>query len=888
MVLDYEHCCRLVRVMCDDQGVTLDQALGNLTLMGVADETVTAVQETLRRESKIITDPAIVIQDQNNPLEPWLHNEDRKNWKYWKYFRNYQLDQNGWAGASVRSLDDSTDKILNFMRPPSEEAFNTYGLVLGYVQSGKTANYSGLIAKAADTGYRLIIVMTGIHNSLRRQTQQRIHREILGSFPEWHILTGPEEDGDFDLGSVRTNILEQATQDGSPVIIIMKKWHSILAKVIRWLDRAPQGIREQIPVLIIDDEADQASINTGGNRPPAGDVEDEEDNSDQPPEDEIAPSRTNALIREIIQKFRKVAYVAYTATPYANVFINHLGMDHESGRDLYPKDFIVSLPKPAGYFGIEEIFGLNEDDGDIILDELPLVSIIPEDDVAVLLPANRRGDPHQEPELPESLKYALKTFILSGATTELMGRENKPATMLIHISHKTSVQADIFGLVRDYFSTIRDDLRYDTRHLLLNELEDIYNRDLLPTSEACGMENRPSFSDISSFILPFIEKVEFKCLNSASDDILDYEQEPRLKAIVIGGNKLSRGLTLEGLLVSYFVRPSSNYLYDSLTQMGRWCGFRQGYYHLTRIFTTAVLQEYFRDLAGIETDIRQHIRRYEIEKKTPSELGVLVRTHYAMNPTSASKMRYVNITNDIFSCKNPDTITFPVTISQWMENNIQATRALVEKIGAPTEYYRDNNSFPIWKNVPSAEVLAFLDSYSTDPGAIRVTSERLSRYIRTLNRENELIEWTVAVPGGLTENPVLGTLNLGSYQINCISRTRLESTPESLKRIGDPKHEEIDLTPEEMERRRLLIENENVQKAFATRMARTPERGLLLIYPISRSSGQEETLRRGRTPLFREPADGIDIIGLSFSFPRSPVAESTGFTHYVGSVRDAE
>jgi hypothetical protein len=240
-------------------------------------------------------------------------------------------------------LDEITDRVLGQFAPPVTEQFDIRGLVLGFVQSGKTANYTALAAKAADVGYRLVVVLSGVDNGLRRQTQIRLKGELVGyndnragavRLPtlgrQWHEFTLEELNGDFQPGYAN----HAALQGSQPVLLVVKKNGTVLRRLLRWLDDAPDEVRRTIPLLVIDDEADQASVDTRGTYQ----TEDEATDPDYEP-----PSIINGLIRDLLRKSQRRVYVAYTATPFANILIPHDTVDPRVQNDLYPRDFIVDL-----------------------------------------------------------------------------------------------------------------------------------------------------------------------------------------------------------------------------------------------------------------------------------------------------------------------------------------------------------------------------------------------------------------------------------------------------------------------------------------------------------------------------------------------------------------
>lgn len=252
--------------------------------------------------------------------DQWVHKREDVAWIYASAYEEF-LRNEGWPPQMVQSLSDVTTRILGHLQDPLSEgtSWNRRGLVIGHVQSGKTANYTGLIARAADAGYKFIVVIAGIHNNLRRQTQQRIDEAFIGrsSDPEDRRNIGVGLAPGYPHPATLTNINEDfnkntAAKSGwkindfsKPIILIIKKNVTTLTALHKWLKALNAEGEDRIsdvPMLLIDDEADNASINTN--------------------KEDLDPTRTNAMIRRILGLFAKSCYVGYTATPFANIFIN--------------------------------------------------------------------------------------------------------------------------------------------------------------------------------------------------------------------------------------------------------------------------------------------------------------------------------------------------------------------------------------------------------------------------------------------------------------------------------------------------------------------------------------------------------------------------------------
>jgi hypothetical protein len=493
------------------------------------------VRHELQRDENFPLTPArTLVAEPNRP--DWLLGLDRSTWYYWPALRQFLLTYKGWESSALRSLDDSSDRILRQLMAPSTERFDIRGLVLGFVQSGKTANYTAVIAKAVDAGYRLVIVLSGIDNGLRRQTNSRLKRELVG-YPDdrlgavrlppmgrqWHEFTRDDLHGDFQPGFAN----HAALQGSQPVLLVVKKNGPVLRRLLRWLDEAPVEVRRTLPFLLIDDEADQASVDTRGTYQ----AEDEPPDPDYEP-----PSVINGLIRDLLQRFERRAYIAYTATPFANILIPHDTTDPRVGNDLYPKDFIVDLPKPPGYFGAEEFFGRMDAVTGTEVGGLDVVREVTDADIVSL----------EQGQAPASLATALLDFVLAGAARAQRGEGDLPATMLIHTSQLIVVQANLRRLVTEQFSELRDEWRYQRTHGIRERLRDRWESEFRPVTRSRHLERDVAFEVIEQYIGPFLEAVQVREINSATGEVLDYEREPSLKAIAVGGNRLSRGLTLAG------------------------------------------------------------------------------------------------------------------------------------------------------------------------------------------------------------------------------------------------------------------------------------------------------------------------------------------------------
>lgn len=878
---------RVVRTMMDSLELSLDESI---LRAGVPSEFVAMVRTRWSQESALSTAPARVLSATRGGKRPWFQNWDPSQGYYWRRLRAYLVDNLARPLSMVDSLDDSTDRILANLEAPGPEGpaeFRVQGLVVGYIQSGKTANYSALITKAADAGYKLVIVLSGIHNELRRQTQLRLNRELgIGqegkeavgepqAGRQWIAITGTGLHEDFRPGTVNSAIL----QGNDQVLAVVKKNGPVLRRLISWMQgRVPSNI----PVLIIDDEADQASINTGGNRSDISQTLDAEDRDTSAPGNETAPSVINGQIRGLLTAFKRISFVAYTATPFANCLIPHDAEDSEVFSDLYPKDFIISLPKPPTYFGAERLFGRpamsGEDEGILPLD---VIRLVPESHRVMVSPESRAQAESFRPTMPPSLKKALLDFILGLAARSYRGDADKPSSMLVHIHYRTIVQDRLKDMLEYELKFLRNRWRYGKG---VPELEQRWKTDFQPTIQQGEPSQAIPFVELRHHIdQVFKDPIRVLLLNSGSSDQLDYEAEPDLKAVIIGGNRLSRGLTLEGLLVSYFLRDTL--YYDTLMQMGRWFGFRGDYVELTRLWTTADLVSNFRDLALAEEELRYEVTRYEREQLTPLDFGPRIRTHPVMLVTARNKMGAAHLLQQSYAGRLLQTVNFRLSDRAWLEDNLNFTREFFRELGTPGEI---DPSKVTWSNISFEKIIDFLERYRAVPSA-RFDLDTVRRYILKQARRGELVKWVVSLRS--RQDGSLGTEELGvSVRVNLIGRSRLRNTIGNIGSLINPAtvgerggDEETGLTDAQVAKAAQAARTNHLEYGEALRAQRSPQEGLLLLYPISRNS--QPTKGGRREALFEDSEEGCTVIGVAFSFPASTSAEAV---EYVANLAGAE
>ncbi|MFT8897972.1 MAG: Z1 domain-containing protein [Acetobacter sp.] len=566
--------------------------------------------------------------------EDWIHKREIST-TYADAYGGYLRGQ-GWKPTVVNTLLNADgSKILGLLQDPTSEGeWKRRGLVIGHVQSGKTANYMGVIAKAADAGYKFIIVIAGIHNNLRKQTQQRVDEGFVGrsSDPENRVNIGVGLNRNYPNPVTLTNInsdfnKQTANVSGAqlndfknPVILVIKKNVKTLEALYIWLRELNAKGRDRIadvPMLVIDDEADNASINT--NKP------------------DINPTATNAWIRKILRLFTKNCYVGYTATPFANIFIDPDAFDKDAYGELFPSDFIHSLDAPTTYFGPDKVF-LNDASSSAILRQI--------DDCEEYLPfVHKNGFPVAE--LPPSLYRALDQFIVARALRNLRGQERKHCSMLINVSRFVSVQKEVRSFIGLRLDRIREAVK---ANYMMPETASSKNEHMARlraefASEFAANEfsgRNFTWDEVKAALWGVFENLRTYVVNSKSDEALDFARYEKdgigLTAIAIGGLSLSRGLTIEGLTISYMYRNTK--MYDTLMQMGRWFGYRPGYEDVCRVWLPNDSINWYKHIALASEELRQQITRMRQADMSPRDFGLYVKSHPdSLMVTAANKMR---------------------------------------------------------------------------------------------------------------------------------------------------------------------------------------------------------------------------------------------------------
>lgn len=558
--------------------------------------------------------------------EKWVYTSDKINWIYSDSYEKYLRGQ-GWNNNLIQSLSDVSKNIVGLLQDPtSDGTWDRRGLVIGNVQSGKTANYLSVVSRAADAGYKFIIVIAGIHNNLRKQTQERVDEGFVGksSDPNNRCLIGVGHNK-YPHPATLTNIYQDFNKStaghsgwelndfSKPIILVIKKNVSTLKSLFTWLKEMNvkgDGKISDIPMLMIDDEADNASINTN--------------------KEDVDPTKTNFMIRKIVGLFEKSCYVGYTATPFANIFINPESYDSEAYNELFPKDFIYCLDSPTTYFGPDKVFI------DDVTSEKILHRII---DAEGFISLTHKKD-EQISELPPSLYQAINSFILVRCIRNLRGHVNKHCSMMINVSRFIDIQNTVKSLVSQYTKSLEEsilanykmpnDIAKNSKHMA--ELNELFNKEF----SNCGFD----WPQVKDNLYGVFKTLKSVVINGKSQDNLDYAEYKNegLSVIAVGGLSLSRGLTIEGLCISYMYRNTK--MYDTLMQMGRWFGYRAGYEDLCRVYLSDDSIEWYAHIASATEELRSQVKQMRRDKLSPKQFGLYVQKHPdQLLITAVNKMR---------------------------------------------------------------------------------------------------------------------------------------------------------------------------------------------------------------------------------------------------------
>lgn len=711
----------------------------SLLSIDVSEDEKESVRKEILSENKVLLGlGAAIVQRQH---KKWFaQRKDQLDLEYWDRFKQYLLQYKNLPVNVVNQMDNVSDEVVDLLGDPKrdDEKEQRRGLIIGDVQSGKTINYSGIICKAVDAGFRTVILLTGTTNDLRQQTQIRLDEAFVGVDsnmiggeaksiePIGVGLINPDQKlrptvfttaaKDFNKNAAKQLSIALAQGAGDrPMLFVIKKNVGVLNSLLEWIRKHNQYETNKIKnsILMIDDEADYASVNT------------KDEGED--------PSRTNKLIEDLLNIFRFSSYVGFTATPYANVFIDpetDEAMEHEG---LFPKDYIYALEAPTNYIGARNIFPKNATYNYILRDI---------EDGEDSYPLNHKKDDDFS-TLSASLKIAINTFLVANTIRDLRGDKNTHRSMMIHISRFRNTNQMLHKAVVEYLAEVKTSIKNYASLKPDKALKDENIKALFVAFETEYGSNEFSWEQVQQSLFNSALPIQPKLAIGGADD-LDYDKyEGGLRAIVVGGQRLSRGLTLEGLIVTYIYRNSM--AYDTLMQMGRWFGYRPSYEDLCRVWMDNTSQAWYAFICEATDELLAEVRVMRDKGATPLDFGLKVRNDpdiplivTARNKMRTAQAKYINV---VLSEKAIETPILHNDASKNMRN-LSAVKQTVSSINIA----KFGNQYGA-KDVDKQLILDLLDDIDMPSANIKFDPYAVSTFIKQY-AGNELDNWDVVVLSG--------------------------------------------------------------------------------------------------------------------------------------------
>ncbi|WP_346712729.1 Z1 domain-containing protein [Mediterranea massiliensis] len=807
----------------------------------------------------------------------------------WQCYKRLLLRNKGFKEEVVNVMEDANIKILHQLSGNTRESGAIKGLVIGNVQSGKTANMAALMAMAADNGWNMFIVLSGMMENLRVQTLKRLVEDLnsRNCNMNWEAIDNPQPIEQYGKRLIDKNFTKESKMR---FLAVCLKNSSRLSNLIDWLN-SDLNSRKDIRLLIIDDEADQASINTA--------------TQDQ-------RTAINRLILNLINnrnsrgqqaccKFQAVNYVGYTATPYANVLNEAPGPE-----SLYPSNFIATLSVSDEYFGPQQIFGYESDDDDSTsFPGLDIVRLIPDNDI-ININNIQRGTIN---DIPNSLTDAICWFLCGVAYMRYVGYR-KPISMLIHTSRKTESHSNMGNAIKHFFNSQRkEDIIEACSNIWASETNRFSRTNFMTQyynyANISNINDYPEFEELRQCLIGLLSsgltqievnsdnnQIKYKtgihlCIDNSDknndNSRLIYPNENEMPNVapvflIIGGNTLSRGLTIEGLICTYFLRPAG--CADTLMQMGRWFGYRKGYELIPRIWLSRRVRDQFRFISEMDQKLRNEIKFMAGIGQNPSECGPKIMASPSTNflkIVSDNKMQgAVGATYD-FAGHTMETGVF-TNDEEMLNSNLQHLSQFIQSLGAPSDVqnnpYAANNK--IWKNIDSQIIKDFLNNYQY--------SERLNGFndlkvftgwLDRVSNEGLLGNWDVIL-AGIRHNENLGNRQItDTISINKVNRTRrYEDTGDGIINIGTLRSFNDFLSDISVENEGTLSAMKNVQHNMAALNLLRENLGMstipqLVIYIIDKNS--QPNNNNNRYPLNAME----DIVGFSINIPGIRKGNST-------------
>lgn len=795
----------------------------------------------------------------------------------WFHFKNSLTKQ--MSDRSIANIQTSCQWVLNHLSKDTRKTGPVKGLVTGSVQSGKTANMEGLVSMAADYDWNFFIVLSGTIENLRIQTRDRFVKDLKNSegTVTWKVLDFSGEDKNFLQSELKLNSTQAPAQYALRYVCVCLKNSGRLTKLLKWLYEDPNRT-SKLRLLILDDEADQASVNT------AKIVDDPE---------EQERKRINQLIVNLANgkqydgsepkvKMQAINYISFTATPYANV------LNESSAVSLYPKDFVCALPEAYEYFGLQVIFGNNEEEHP----GLGITRQITPSELSAL----KKAQSGELADLPESMYKSIAWFLCAAAILRSRGHK-KSISMLVHTSATISHHFTVYTKIKAWLSQ-KDKVLLKCREMYDEEIGMVSKEDLIEANPKYSLidsvdEDYPSFSELLDEIDGIINELasitlsdegEFQYSEGLHLCVDNYrankwgDSEERLRIVyptdkqlnemskapvflVIGGNTLSRGLTIDGLLCTYFARTVNQA--DTLMQMARWFGYRKGFELLQRIWLDYGSLQKFEALAKIDFDMKNEIEDYMERGLSPAALGVRIRNvpdiaRFVI--TSKNKMQRAEYTDFDFSGLSYETTDFENDES--LSDNLKSTEQFINMLSSNQK--PRVSSFAkayVWDRVAYGTINSFLDNYCiSDFSPLKKNLPIFEQWMTAQNKDGKYLHWNVAVINGDDHSSEWTEIGL---PVGCIRRSQkatvethvdIGSLRSGLDALCDVREDTLTSQQQEDLKKVKLDKKLIISKRCLFDLEDEP---LLLIYRIKKGEGNSKA--KHRKPL----QTNEDVIGIS-------------------------
>ena len=827
------------------------------------------VRASIKSEFSIKLDKGTLIEEKGH--EKWfLSKKAQLDMKYWERYRTYLLADKGFSIQVVNTMDDVLDTLTDLLGDPSRDiSYKRRGLIIGDVQSGKTSNYTGLICKGVDAGYKVVVLLTGTIEKLRQQTQQRIDEGFVGADSE--AMMKMREDGKIiGVGkydsSIRPMVLTSTTDDfkaqnannlgfdlkniNGPVIFVLKKNSTILKRLNKWLKTFNQNGEHPIDhsILVVDDEADNASINTKS--------------------DEF-PTAINAQIRELLKMFTKSSYVGFTATPFANIFIDPDNFNEMVAEDLFPKDYIYSLNAPSNYIGARDIFDDNGQAAHMLVEindnENNFQSI------AAILPLGHKSSSIVS-HLPYDLKTSIASFLLANTIEDLRGMQRNHRSMLVNVSRFTAIQDQVSDLINEYLKDLQIACKLYCRMPSEIALKNEYILMIKNTFDKIYSNVEFDWETVQKELHNSCAGIIVQTINQKNGKNFSYENYKNgLRLIAVGGMSLSRGLTLEGLVISYFYRNSE--MYDTLMQMGRWFGYRKGYDDLCKIWMSEKSISWYRHISQATDELREEIKRYEDTDLTPMDFGLRVRSDItSLIVTARNKMKGAESRECVISLSGVCMETPEICSSSYANiKNLELVKLFVRDLRAKgyellSEVKRDTTKYG-FKDIPTQEILDFIEKIAVSPKNEQFNVPTIYKFIKGY-KGPELKKWDIAFATGKSKNKIeLDSELVYNYPKRGYSienNGKIIKISGSKRRLGTSSDGLYGLPNEEYEKIKSKGYANIAQKEYFINIKRNP---LLTIYIIELDECKTDITSDNNISKINEECRKLPLVGFGIGIP---------------------